>query len=289
MKIQWNNLIQFNTLALKFLYILLAFCYSTTLIHKTAFFHDVLSLEHHTSAYIYTGIAAIQTIGSFAWSYTADYTRRSKLLLIISAFLNCALFHLFLLTPLLPKSSRYPIHLTLIALWTFSYSGIVSLFDTVIVKRLVALDHGREAVSRQKLWGSIGSGCTTFLVGKLIDDRSGMALKDQYLPMFHVLLVSTILFIAGVWGLLPSDRVIIESYEEKMGVEVVQGKKEDEAGEEEELTIKENSLRSLMCNTRFLTLLFAGFIVGYCEFKSFNFRFSKSTYIPRCFYRVLVF
>lgn len=145
--------------SLKLLYVLLAFVYSSVLIHKTAFFHDFLLLSHESSAYLYSLIAAIQTVGSFVWSYVADRSRRSKLLLLISAFLNCSVFLLFLLMPGVSDSrQRNALQISLIALWTFSYSGLVSLFDAVIVKRLVAVGKGREAVSRQKLWGSISSG-----------------------------------------------------------------------------------------------------------------------------------
>lgn len=138
------------------------------------------------------------------------------------------------------------------------------------MKRLVALGHGREAVSRQKLWGSIGCGATTFIVGKLIDDRAGMEMEQRYLPMFWFLAASSGAFIIGLWLLLPNDKMINDEYEEMAEGEVCLEKKGvDESLPVELDEVKEaTSLNTLIRDSRFLALLFTGFIVGYCMLHS---------------------
>jgi hypothetical protein len=93
--------------------------------------------------------------------------------------------------------------------------------------------------------------------------------------MFYVLLAATIAFILGLYFLLPSDQEIIESYEENALLETEVNLDEkggfiDEESSMHDKSGKENSLRGLLCNFRFLTLLFAGFVVGYCISPSFS-------------------
>ncbi|OIR57032.1 MAG: major facilitator superfamily transporter [Amphiamblys sp. WSBS2006] len=145
----------------------------------------------HQFSYI-SAVGGVTFFGAVFWCY-AGYRRERKTLLLLSVLhclFLCSLFALssFAATKTGVIRSVFPILLYGGA--GFCVSGLYPLLDEMVMQLLEK--ENKADFGRLRVWGSVGSGAVTVLVGQILS-RTG-----EYGWMFAVLCVSTVAFVGCI-------------------------------------------------------------------------------------------
>lgn len=216
----------------KLIFFLLDSAYYSCYLFKSKFFKDVLKITDQQTTLLFTAIFITTSIGSVFWNYLVDATNHPKTI-VCSCMLGLAgIFQLLLI------ETSFQVQVFIVLLWTFSYSALHPLMDSIIVGYLENTSHGKEFYSRQRIWGSFAYIIVTVLLAGLIDSRKSTNVINSYIPMYVVLATSTALFLICFITLIPNI--------------TIQSKK----------SLKFNQVLKLLCNIEYLFLLLVVLVVG---------------------------
>lgn len=138
--------------------------------YRMDFIKNYLGLPEHLAGLLQAVMQFASFFGVTGWSNWADYRGIHKRLLVGLCLGMAAVFQLLLLAPLLPLAGLLTLAIIVLALFGLVMGGVMPLADYQILKLLK--DHFRvdpQLYGRQVLWGTVASGLTTFIIGKLID------------------------------------------------------------------------------------------------------------------------
>jgi len=239
------------------LYLTMAFSYFSCYIFKTKFFKDYLSINEANSIFIFSASFLVTALGAVIWPYLADLTARPKFFIILKTLLMCGFFQLFQLMVLVPERWRESVQVFVILCWTFSYSALRPLLDSIVVRQLEVDGYGKELYGRQRLWLTLGFAAVTYLVGGVIDTQSHKPIRESYLPLFWILFASTALFVGVAFFTIPNDNPKVEFARRKIELE-----KKQPSGTAD-VSSSRQQLVALMSNASYISLLLITMVFGY--------------------------
>lgn len=181
----------------KLIYIFVSAVYYGFYLFRGKFITTYLGLSKQQ----YGDIAAVMAIVSFAfmtvWGTFADALGRHRLVL---AFLCMALvgsFELNLLTSQVQSvSARFYLTAVVFSVYSVFASGILPLTDYLTLRLLSSRPgFSRDMYGRQRLWGTISYGCTSYLVG-LCNEKLGITSLYYLLPILCAICVLSLFAVA---------------------------------------------------------------------------------------------
>ncbi len=164
---------------------------------------------------IVSSLTALQLVGALFWAHIADRTGRHKSVLLMCTFFYALFFcllgvKLFQDDATMTRSIAYSA--TMLGCSSFFVASMFPLVDAQIFSMLARESSFTKAkFGRQRLWGTIGHGVITVILGMAIDAFGNPA-------MFAVLVISCAIFMLVVLFAIPSDVRIIKKVIRKKSV-----------------------------------------------------------------------
>jgi MFS family permease len=210
---------------------------------------------------------AVMACASFVamtfWSSLADYTSRHKLVLMTTS-LSLGISFQLLLIPINNPTGEKMFYFFCFLLYGFIYGGILPLTDYQALKMIEAIPGvGKEMYGRQRMFGSMGYGLTSLLVGILVDWFGAIAIN--YVQLTCSLLFCIFVFFSTESDKRPIIEMKIEEINSKTNLKVEEKEKSPESPKQLHEVPPSDHRRPiviLLTNLNFVFLLFSVFLMG---------------------------